>query len=57
MVFEDAPNGVQGAVAAGMQAIIVPDIILPPEKTSHATLIINSLLDFVPEAFGLPPYK
>lgn len=57
LVFEDAPNGVTGAVAAGMQAVMVPDTILPSEKTRHATLVIKSLLNFKPEEFGLPPYE
>lgn len=56
LVFEDAPNGVTGAKAAGMQTVMVPDKIIPVEKTSHATQVISSLLDFKPEDFGLPPF-
>jgi len=56
LVFEDAPNGVTGARAAGMQVVMVPDKIIPKEKTSHATQVISSLLDFKPEDFGLPPF-
>lgn len=56
LVFEDAPNGVTGARAAGMQAVMVPDIIIPVERTTHATQVISSLLDFKPEDFGLPPF-
>jgi len=56
LVFEDAPNGVTGAVDAGMQVVMVPDKIIPIEKTSHATQVISSLLDFKPEDFGLPPF-
>jgi len=56
LVFEDAPNGVTGARSAGMQAVMVPDKIIPLEKTTHATQVISSLLDFKPEDFGLPPF-
>lgn len=56
LVFEDAPNGVTGAKAAGMQTVMVPEKIIPVEKTSHATQVLSSLLDFKPEDFGLPPF-
>ncbi|XP_050419949.1 probable pseudouridine-5'-phosphatase [Adelges cooleyi] len=57
LVFEDAPNGVTAARAAGMQAVMVPDKVIPIEKTSHATQVITSLEQFKPEDFGLPPFK
>lgn len=56
LVFEDAPNGVTGARAANMQAVMVPDPHLPAERTKHATQVIQSLLDFKPEDFGLPAF-
>lgn len=55
-MFEDAPNGTTGALAAGMQAVLVPDSDLPQEAREPATLVLRSLCDFRPEVFGLPPF-
>lgn len=56
LVFEDAPNGVQAATQAGMQCVMVPDPQISPELRTGATLVLNSLLQFKPEHFGLPPF-
>ncbi|XP_045200903.2 pseudouridine-5'-phosphatase-like [Mercenaria mercenaria] len=57
LVFEDAINGVTAAHAAGMPCVWVPhprqDKSILAEKTE---LIIDSLEEFQPEMFGLPPY-
>ncbi|XP_076435902.1 pseudouridine-5'-phosphatase-like, partial [Babylonia areolata] len=57
LVFEDAPNGVEAGHAAGMQVVWVPD---PRADRSvladKATVILDSLVDFKPEEFSLPPY-
>ncbi|XP_063726069.1 pseudouridine-5'-phosphatase-like isoform X2 [Symsagittifera roscoffensis] len=49
LVFEDSPNGVLSAKAAGMRTVMVPDPRLEQEFRQDADLVLETLLDFTPE--------
>ncbi len=57
LVFEDAPAGVQAAKAAGMPVVAVPDPMLDRGKLGGADLVLSSLEEFDPAAWGLPPFS
>ncbi|MGE3960929.1 MAG: HAD family hydrolase [Dehalococcoidia bacterium] len=55
LVFEDAPLGVDAALAAGMQVVAIPEAE-HAERVAGAHAIIESLAAFDPASWGLPPF-
>ncbi|XP_037695693.1 pseudouridine-5'-phosphatase-like [Choloepus didactylus] len=55
LMFEDAPNGVKAALAAGMQAVMVPDGNLHRDLRRKAAGVLSSLQDSQPQLLGLRP--
>ena len=53
LVFEDSPKGVQAALAAGMQAIAIPDARMPREDFASALHVLDSLNDVTLADLGL----
>ncbi len=54
LVFEDAPSGMEAALAAGMSVVVVPDPNMDHSQYQNASQIISSLENFYPEYWGLP---
>ncbi|KAK2412573.1 bifunctional riboflavin kinase/FMN phosphatase [Trifolium repens] len=57
LVFEDAPSGVLAAKNAGMSVVMVPDPRLDKSYHDTADQVLNSLLDFNPSEWSLPPFE
>jgi pseudouridine-5'-monophosphatase len=53
LVFEDAPNGVAAAKAAGMKVVAVPHPLLDRGLVAEADQVVASLTEFNPQEWGL----
>lgn len=56
LVFEDSPLGLEAGIAAQMRVVAVPDPHMEKSRYPGADLIIDSLLEFAPERYGLPMF-
>ncbi len=54
LVFEDAPSGMQAALAAGMSVVVVPDPNMDRGVYQPAQQILTTLHEFKPSDWGLP---
>ncbi|XP_032307524.1 probable pseudouridine-5'-phosphatase [Drosophila ananassae] len=54
LVFESSLPGMEAALAAGMQVVLVPDPLVSVRMSAAATLRLRSLKDFKPQYFGFP---
>ena len=54
LVFEDSLAGMEAALSAHMSVIVIPDADVDKSLYFQAHQILNSLLDFQPQLWGLP---
>lgn len=57
IIFEDSPVIIQGAIDSGAQTVLVTSSPNGDKFKSKVSLKIDSLEQFKPELFGLPPFK
>ncbi|XP_001968283.3 pseudouridine-5'-phosphatase [Drosophila erecta] len=54
LIFEDAPVGLRGGIAAGIQVVFIPTDQVTKQQKKGASMVLKSMADFRPELFGLP---
>ncbi len=57
LVFEDAPSGMEAALAAGMSVVVVPDANMDKAAYKQAHQILDSLEEFDPQLWHLPSFS
>ena len=57
LAFEDAPTGTLAANSAGMAVIAIPDSNMGHDLYPEADAILNAMVDFCPDTWGLPPFR
>ena len=57
LVFEDAPSGMQAALAAEMAVVVVPDPDMDRAHYQAAHQVLSSIDDFEPAPWCLPGYS
>ncbi|MGR3319437.1 MAG: HAD-IA family hydrolase [Candidatus Anammoxibacter sp.] len=55
LVFEDAPSGMEAALNANMSVVVVPDPEMDKSEYYGAHQMLNSLKEFQPQQWGMPP--
>lgn len=52
-VFEDSPHGIEGALRAGMKAVMIPDLLPPWEEHRRQIEVYNNLQEAAEKILGL----
>lgn len=57
LAVEDSHNGIRAAHAAGMQVIMVPDMLAPTDEIAELTIAVMAHLDQIREVFETIPAR
>lgn len=57
LVFEDSIAGMKAALAAGMSVVAIPDPMFDKKLFSQANQVLNSMIEFEPQAWNLPRFS